>query len=858
MLGALGRQPENQAVPALIADMVHKILDPRKGIWSSLHPHVWRLFQHHRSTSRIAKLWYRESLGGSDSGQGMIGDNALCFAAWIGRDALRHISTEAKIPINTSTQDGWTALHIACMREGGGESLVKLLVECGADVNAQTTTNGDTALMVATYKGRVGEARLLLDAGAKLLRTKRGGYTPLLSATMGGYVELVRLLLDRGADLAVTNVWKETALHLAYLEQRNDVAALLLDRGADVTKRCSSGNVPLHRALWRGQELWSPLLEKAAGIGMLEVNTSNTIGETLLHAAILGANPASSFAGSAAEALLDLGADVEAKSDTGNTALTLAAARFGTEWLQGLLDRGAKVDAPGGRGRTPLHAALLCGNTASASLFLARGADLALKDGDGCVAGHFAAKSNKGACLRLVLQQGADINAKTNLGEPLLFFGISSGATECVEILLSSGATLADVDSDQNSVLHCACYYSQVDCFQLLVEKGANPMALNNAQNTPAHVAACEDSPGCLRRLVNLGVDILARNDHGRTPILGACEDGSADCLKLLMDAGADIQVQDKNGYTPVSLAAAGGHGGCLEMLLKAGADCNVVQRSGHPAITYAARGGHDACLKLLLDYGADVTVAYSAGWTAAHQAADACQLGCLELLLDAGADYSAVTLVNSESVVHMALSSGSPAALELLLGRGADPFTLDGVGNNLLGRLCNIPPGRKGSVDQLLDLLLTRGLDALHRNAYGMTPLAVAVAHGEEAMAKRLLAATEGTFDLPDGFGRTLLWWVRRAGGQVGGLVDILQREADRRGVTLPQPEAEVEVGGQYEAATIPGSYCDVCTLHMHSGQAGYQCPVCWGGYFVMCRECYDLGGRCLEGYHVANELTF
>ncbi|KAL8337202.1 hypothetical protein RB601_008628 [Gaeumannomyces tritici] len=403
MLGALGRQPENQAVPALIADMVHKILDPRKGIWSSLHPHVWRLFQHHRSTSRIAKLWYRESLGGSDSGQGMIGDNALCFAAWIGRDALRHISTEAKIPINTSTQDGWTALHIACMREGGGESLVKLLVECGADVNAQTTTNGDTALMVATYKGRVGEARLLLDAGAKLLRTKRGGYTPLLSATMGGYVELVRLLLDRGADLAVTNVWKETALHLAYLEQRNDVAALLLDRGADVTKRCSSGNVPLHRALWRGQELWSPLLEKAAGIGMLEVNTSNTIGETLLHAAILGANPASSFAGSAAEALLDLGADVEARSDTGNTALTLAAARFGTEWLQGLLDRGAKVDAPGGRGRTPLHAALLCGNTASASLFLARGADLALKDGDGCVAGHFAAKSNKGACLRLVL-----------------------------------------------------------------------------------------------------------------------------------------------------------------------------------------------------------------------------------------------------------------------------------------------------------------------------------------------------------------------------------------------------------------------------------------------------------------------
>ncbi|KLU91679.1 hypothetical protein MAPG_10197 [Magnaporthiopsis poae ATCC 64411] len=927
MLGALARQSDKLVVPPVIANMVNRILDPRNGIWSLLHPHVWRLIQQPRSASNIAALWEKESPGENDSGQGMISDNPLCFAAWIGHDALQYMITEVKIPVNRATEDGWTALHIAAMREGGGESLVKLLVECGADVNARTTTNGDTALMVATYMGRLAEARKLLDAGAKQVQTELDRCTPLHSAAMGGHIELARLLLDRGAEVTATNEWAETALHSACIGQSDGVAALLLDRGADVTKRSGHGFLALDYALEEGQDIWRRLLGKAVSLGRLEVNRPGTNGWTLLHGSIIGANPAGRFAGSATELLLDLGADLEAKSNQGTTPLILAAERGRMEWLQGLIDRGANINALGPEGDTPLIAAVRNGHVASASLLLSRGADVSAKNSQGWDAGHLAAASGNSACLGLLLEHRADINAKTNEGQSLILLATANGATECVEILLNSGASVADADSKQYSAVHLASDRGYIDCLKLLVEKGADPMAINSDLNTAAHLAAYGGKADCLQYLIDLGVDISAKNRRDQTPILHACIGGDIICLKLLVNAGADINAKDKDFNTPVSFAAGNGnldclklllaagaacdvkdvngrsavlvtakigHLGCLKLLLEAGADCTAICNRGCNAVHYAAMSGHINCLEFLLDRGADVMAIMDEDWTAAHLAAFKGNLGCLELLLDRGADimaatsggfnpahfaaeegklnclellldrgadWSARTLGQGLSVVHAACSSGNPVCLELLFNRGADHLILDGVGRSLLGRVCNIESGREA----ILDALLGRGLDPLHQDIYGMTPLAVAVAHQQEALVLKLLAATQGDFDLPDKFGRTLLWWARRGGNVNETLVDVLQREAERRGVTLLEPVAspraqEGEAAGDLgrDGGVVMGAFCDVCTLNLHFGDLGYKCHVCWNGQLVICRECFELGARCLADYHVLDEKRY
>jgi ankyrin repeat protein len=88
------------------------------------------------------------------------------------------------------------ALHAAAV--GGRESVVQLLLEKGADVNAQGGQYGN-ALHAAVVGGHKGIVKLLIEKGADV--NARGPYgTPLQAASFRGHEELVRLLLEKGAD----------------------------------------------------------------------------------------------------------------------------------------------------------------------------------------------------------------------------------------------------------------------------------------------------------------------------------------------------------------------------------------------------------------------------------------------------------------------------------------------------------------------------------------------------------------------------------------------------------------------------------------------------------------------------------
>ncbi|MFP3813671.1 ankyrin repeat domain-containing protein, partial [Bacillus sp. SIMBA_005] len=59
------------------------------------------------------------------------------------------------------------------------------------------------------------------------------------------------------------------------------------------------------------------------------------------------------------ETLLDAGADPASGSDSGNTAVHIAAMQDDGAWLETLLARGADADTPNTKnGETPLYAAL--------------------------------------------------------------------------------------------------------------------------------------------------------------------------------------------------------------------------------------------------------------------------------------------------------------------------------------------------------------------------------------------------------------------------------------------------------------------------------------------------------------------
>ena len=77
---------------------------------------------------------------------------------------------------------------------------VRLLVERGANVNAQSETGRTAFLAAASFPRTVPVLRLLLDHGADLKAQDRGNATALSLAVRSADIDVVRFLVDRGLD----------------------------------------------------------------------------------------------------------------------------------------------------------------------------------------------------------------------------------------------------------------------------------------------------------------------------------------------------------------------------------------------------------------------------------------------------------------------------------------------------------------------------------------------------------------------------------------------------------------------------------------------------------------------------------
>ena len=96
-------------------------------------------------------------------------------------DALRgHVGRGADV--NAMSTEGATMLSIAALF--GHRETAAILIEAGAELDAQNETNGSTAIHGAAAFGRVDIVRLLLDKGADANATTWDGATPLQAAEL--------------------------------------------------------------------------------------------------------------------------------------------------------------------------------------------------------------------------------------------------------------------------------------------------------------------------------------------------------------------------------------------------------------------------------------------------------------------------------------------------------------------------------------------------------------------------------------------------------------------------------------------------------------------------------------------------
>lgn len=151
-----------------------------------------------------------------------------------------------------------TALQAAA--RDGSELCIRMLLDAGADINAQTPSLHGTAISAAVFSNYKNTVQFLISKGADVTRTAGRYHSALQVAALKADIALLRFLIKQGAKVNEAGGRHWTPLHAACSAGRAKVAKILLMNGADpnivggkygtaLQAACTNGKLKLVRLL---------------------------------------------------------------------------------------------------------------------------------------------------------------------------------------------------------------------------------------------------------------------------------------------------------------------------------------------------------------------------------------------------------------------------------------------------------------------------------------------------------------------------------------------------------------------------------------------------------------------------------
>jgi ankyrin repeat protein len=597
--------------------------------------------------------------------------------------------------VHTTTEEGFTPLHMALDRDSRNEDCIRALLDAGASIAAVQATTVRTAWHIAAARDNALGLKILAEKDEQklvsLTTREEEGFTPLFYAAKHecpasfefllsqtpepsnlcphgwglvhyavkmNSIKLLRLLKARGIPLDQKGKAAETALHSIPRQVDPDIVRFLLENGVKPTSVGEDGDSPLHRLIALEISIDRQVFELLATEESIPLVTKS--GHTALHFAVGVTEISERFMDYQTRKLyikwlIDKGANLNFRDGDGKSCINLLAERHA---------RNAKIeqaDAETRSGFIELCMSVIEGTT-----------DVELLNEPF----RFLDSSFRPLCLAIEFSE--------SLAEVLLARGVD------VDFQSHGPPSLGAKDW---SAIHFACHYgSNAKLFEKIL-KLSNRLKEHDSRGYYLPHLACDKGSGSkvyhLKQLCDAGVDagLHSASPEAVTALMLASAAGKLEHVEYLLDCGMDFHARDSFGWEAVQHATDVDRTDVLALFTGQDVDwthsidiivdedrltkCNVFHMAMLADDAQTARWLLESSLV------GDLECLNGDGMSALHLASTYGCVALIEVLIAAGANIEAVSWTGLRAI-HYAVLARREDIVRILLSLGcilvADP----------------------------------------------------------------------------------------------------------------------------------------------------------------------------------------